>query len=66
MAYGKGRAIGYTDYYKNNDSTPDDRESETNDYRSIAPKQQSITDMSAEDKKKMAIRRRLQKLKAGK
>lgn len=58
MVYGKGRAQGYSDYYKNNSSAPDDEMSDT-----IIPRG-SNTELSAEDKRKLAIKRRLQKLRS--
>lgn len=60
MVYGKGRATGYTDYYKNTSSTPG---SNTD---GLAAKPNDVTELSPEDQRKAAIRRRLQRRKAGK
>lgn len=58
MAYGKGRATGYSDFYKNNSKTPDgETESEVNDYSSVPA--------TAAEKRKAALKRRMQKLKMG-
>lgn len=74
MAFGKGRAKGYSDYYKNNDRTPggsvDDEEDTKPAYGKISllkAKRANVTaDTELEDKRKAAIRRRLQSRKAGK
>lgn len=60
MAYAsKSRATGYTDYFKKNTSASDDEEmSET-----ITP---DTSDMTMVEKRKAALRRRLQTKKAGK
>lgn len=62
MGYSKGKATGYTDYYKNNTYTPSntygDTESETNDYTSVPA--------TPEERRKAAIRRRLKMRKVGK
>lgn len=66
---GKGRATGYSDFYKRNSMPSEDRESETNDYSSVSAKKAvtpDITDMSPADRKKVAIKRRLQKMREGK
>ncbi len=63
MAYSsKGRATGYTDFYKNNQNTPAAR----NNY-SATNSTDSDVEMSAQDRKKAALKKRLQSLrKAGK
>ena len=78
MAFGKGRAKGYSDYYKNNDRTPggdsDEHDYRENTYGKInLPKVKRAnantdaeTDSAMSDKRKAAIRRRLQSRKAGK
>ncbi|MFY3741636.1 MAG: hypothetical protein HMLIMOIP_002094 [Candidatus Nitrosomirales archaeon] len=52
-----GRAVGYSDYYKNNDNTPDSPD---------FPTPQKNTDTTAEQLKKKALKRRLkiQRMKA--
>jgi hypothetical protein len=68
MAYGKGRATSYTDYFKRSTNTPDGNFAEE-DEDTILPVTKALTGKSkiaaAEEKKKAAIRRRLAKKKAG-
>lgn len=70
MAYGKSRATGYTDFYKNNTRTPGgstDDEEETKDPRkSTMPVTGARPTPNMAEKRKEALRRRLAKLKAGK
>lgn len=68
---GKGRATGYSDFYKNSSKTPsgsygsfDDEEENDSVARAVKPK--GIQAMNKEDARKAAIKRRLQKLKASK
>lgn len=60
-----GRATSYTDYYKNNEVTP---ETETPQYgpSSIMGAKKTTEELDAEEKKKAAIRRRLRMRKVGK
>lgn len=50
-----GRATGYSDFYKNKDNTPGDNPD--------TEEEMDITQMSPEDKKKMAIRKRLMRMR---
>lgn len=61
MAYGKGRATGYSDYFKNNSSTPGESEAQMGS--SSNPDNENMT---AAERRKAALRRRLQRMKAGK
>ncbi len=54
MVYGKGRATGYTDYFKGKNRTPDGA--------SVADEEESEVPQTAEERKK-AIARRLKKAK---
>lgn len=59
------RAMGYSDYYKSNgNNTPG--ESDTMMQQKDMMKPKDMTEMSPEDRRKMAIRRRLMKKRAGK
>ena len=65
MGYGKSRATSYSDYYKNNQDTPDD---EDNRDLGSSTKQPPVDEevMKAADKRKAALQRRLRMKKAGK
>lgn len=68
---GKGRATGYSDYYRGNSNTPEDEEREKEYSISVSmsmPKKMAghKEDVEQADKKKAAIRRRLQKMRTGK
>ena len=71
---GKGRATSYTDYYKNNNETPngtsDDEEERQKTYGKMPmmkgiKSKSKMMDMNKEDGKKAAIKRRLMRRKAG-
>ena len=53
MAYtsSKSQATGYSDFYKNSSNTPDDSNNS------------DLTELSDEDKRKLAIKRRLSKMR---
>lgn len=68
---GKGRATGYSDYYRGNSQTTEDEEREKEYSINVSmsmPRKMAghKEDMEAADKKKAAIKRRLQKMRAGK
>lgn len=71
MPFGKSRATGYSDYYKNKDKTPgygeDDEEPQYSVRISMsAPKRPGMKEDEEKDPRKIALKRRLQKLREGK
>lgn len=68
---GKGRATGYTDYWKNRNSTPgggydDDEEDTVMPSKRFTPKAKRIESTMSPEDKKAAIKRRLAMKRAGK
>jgi hypothetical protein len=55
-AYGKGNAMGYTDYFKNKTTGAQKKSTEDG-----AEEETDVTEMSPADKRKAAIKRRLMK-----
>lgn len=68
--YGKGRATGYTDYYKGRERTPggsyDDEEDQSIKKTTFPTKKPFVNDQLADNKRKAAIKRRLAQRRAGK
>jgi hypothetical protein len=69
MAYGKGRATSYGDYYASMSKSPDDKFAEDDENTASNPEPKTTKPFSSSDsmveKRKAALRRRLKLRKAG-